>query len=356
MDRYVGVKFQEYGQIYFFRTHRGDMGRGDKVVVVTEEGVGLGEVVVIRKSPPRDIPPEEIKVIERKATSEDLAQEEENRRLSKEAFDFCKKNIEKLGLDMKLVDVEVRFDRSKMIFYFTAPMRVDFRELVKILVRRYHTRIELRQIGVRHEAQMVGGIGNCGRICCCRLFLRRFEPVTIKMAKEQQLFLNPSKISGTCGRLLCCLNFEKEIYTDFHRRCPRIGKKYETRLGEVRILRANIFRDSIVVDTGLGVEREISLVEWLELLEGKGDLRDYEYLFSSRLGMEGKFSAVVMEHGLENEDLEDLKRLMEEEEGQCGVEEVSSSSPAPSKREVRRRRRNRRKTERLNNKKGARGE
>ncbi len=159
----------------------------------TEEGIGLGVVCVVRKNPPKDIDVSEIKPIDRVATEEDLIKEQENNILSKEASSFCKKNIEKLGLEMKLVDVEVRFDRSKIIFYFTAPTRVDFRELVKILVRQYHTRIELRQIGVRHEAQMVGGVGNCGRICCCRLFLKRFEPVTIKMAKEQQLFFKSFK-------------------------------------------------------------------------------------------------------------------------------------------------------------------
>ncbi len=343
MEKFVGVKFQEYGQVYFFKTASGDVVKGDKVVVVTEEGMGLGEVVIVRERPPQDIPLEEIKPIERKAMPSDLENEEENKELSREAFDFCKKNIEKLGLDMKLVDVEVRFDRSKMIFYFTAPMRVDFRELVKVLVRRYHTRIELRQIGVRHEAQMVGGIGNCGRICCCRLFLRRFEPVTIKMAKEQQLFLNPSKISGTCGRLLCCLNFEKDIYTDFHRRCPRIGKKYETRLGEIRILRANIFRDSIIVDTGLGIEREISITEWLDLTEGKGDLKEYEYLFSSRISLEGRLSPVALEDGLHNEDLEALKSLMEDEDKQWVVEEVL---PPSNKKNSRKRGRKNRKRKR----------
>ncbi len=349
MEKFVGVKFQEYGQIYFFKTEAADISPGEKVVVLTEEGMGLGRVVVVREKPPRNIPSEEIKSIERKATPLDLAKEEENQELSREAFVFCKKNIEKLGLDMKLVDVEIRFDRSKMIFYFTAPMRVDFRELVKTLVRRYHTRIELRQIGVRHEAQMVGGIGNCGRICCCRLFLRKFEPVTIKMAKEQQLFLNPSKISGTCGRLLCCLNFEKDIYTDFHRRCPRIGKKYETKLGEIRILRANIFRDSIVVDTGLGIEREISITEWLEIMNGKGDLRDYEYLFSSRLFFEGRLSSLAIEDGLPSEELEALKNLMEDEEKQWSVEEVL---PAPTKNNSRNRARKKQKRKKTGIKRG----
>jgi len=326
MKNFVGVKFRDYGQVYFFVNYGLPIKRGDKVVVSTEEGIGLGKVCVVRNRPPKDILEQDLKLIDRIATEEDLKKEESNKVLSREAYEFCKKNIEKLGLEMKLVDVEVRFDRSKMIFYFTAPTRVDFRELVKILVRKYHTRIELRQIGVRHEAQMVGGIGNCGRICCCRLFLKKFEPVTIKMAKEQQLFLNPSKISGTCGRLLCCLNFERDLYSEFHKRCPKIGKKYETRLGEIRVLRANIFRDTLVIDTGVGVEREISIAEWLEILEGKGDLSHYEYLFSERLPGEGKCSSIVLDQGLQMDDIEALKQLMEEEHNYT-VEEVVVTLP-----------------------------
>ncbi|GAB6887348.1 hypothetical protein JCM13304A_08460 [Desulfothermus okinawensis JCM 13304] len=326
MRNYVGIKFRDYGQVYFFVNDHLKVKKGDKVVVSTEEGIGLGVVCVVRKNPPKDIDVSEIKPIDRVATEEDLIKEQENNILSKEASSFCKKNIEKLGLEMKLVDVEVRFDRSKIIFYFTAPTRVDFRELVKILVRQYHTRIELRQIGVRHEAQMVGGVGNCGRICCCRLFLKRFEPVTIKMAKEQQLFLNPSKISGTCGRLLCCLNFERDLYTDFQRRCPKIGRKYHTRLGEIRILRANIFRDSLIVDTGSGIEKEISLTEWLEITQGKGDLSHYEYLFSTNTFSEIKLSSIGLSQSFQYEDLEELQKLSEEEEYTFSLEEINGYS------------------------------
>ncbi|WP_461834004.1 PSP1 domain-containing protein [Desulfothermus sp.] len=323
MRNFVGVKFRDYGQVYFFVNDHFELKKGDKVVVSTEEGVGLGVVCVVSNKPPKNIDLSEIKPIDRLATEDDLIKEQENKILSKEAFDFCKRNIEKLGLEMKLVDVEVRFDRSKIIFYFTAPTRVDFRELVKILVRQYHTRIELRQIGVRHEAQMVGGVGNCGRICCCRLFLKKFEPVTIKMAKEQQLFLNPSKISGTCGRLLCCLNFERELYTDFQKRAPKIGRKYVTRLGEVRILRANIFRDSLIVDTGAGVEREISLTEWFEITEGKGDLSHYKYLFSAKSSSEVKISSISLPQNFLYEDLEEIQKLSEEEDYNFSIEEIN---------------------------------
>jgi len=323
MRNFVGVKFRDYGQVYFFVNDHFEVKKGDKVVVSTDEGVGLGVVCVVSNRPPKNIDLSEIKSIDRLATEDDLIKEQKNKILSKQAFDFCKRNIEKLGLEMKLVDVEVRFDRSKIIFYFTAPTRVDFRELVKILVRRYHTRIELRQIGVRHEAQMVGGIGTCGRICCCRLFLKKFEPVTIKMAKEQQLFLNPSKISGTCGRLLCCLNFERELYSDFQKRAPKIGRKYVTRLGEVRILRANIFRDSLIVDTGAGVEREISLTEWFEITEGKGDLSHYKYLFAPRSSSEVKISSLSLSQGFSYGDIEEFKKLSEEEEYNFSLEEIN---------------------------------
>jgi cell fate regulator YaaT (PSP1 superfamily) len=169
---------------------------------------------------------------------------------------------------MKLVDVEVFHDRSKIIFYFTAPGRIDFRDLVKDLVKNYHTRIELRQIGVRHETQMLGAIGNCGQICCCRRFMRKFAPVTIKMAKEQNLFLNPAKISGMCGRLLCCLNFEQGNYDEFQRKCPKIGKRLNTTLGTVKILRTNLFRETVSLLTENGEEKELTLSEWQEVFIG----------------------------------------------------------------------------------------
>jgi hypothetical protein len=172
---------------------------------------------------------------------------------------------------MKLVTVEVLHDRSKIVFFFTAPSRIDFRELVKDLVRNYRTRIELRQIGVRHETQMIGGIGNCGMVCCCHTYLRKFAPVTIKMAKEQNLFLNPSKLSGMCGRLLCCLSFEQGNYEEFTRRCPKPGKKYATRGGTVKVLRANLFNQSISVLFENGEERELSLEEWDALEQRKGE-------------------------------------------------------------------------------------
>lgn len=217
----------------------------------------------------------------RRATPEDLAVAAENLRLAEAAHTFCDQRIRARNLDMKLVGVEPLFDRSKLIFYFTAPTRIDFRELVKDLVREYHTRIELRQIGVRHETQMLGAVGSCGMVCCCRRFLRKFVPVTIKMAKEQNLFLNPSKISGICGRLLCCLSYEQENYDLFHKQCPRLGKRYMTTLGTMKVLRANMFRNSLVALNEAGEEVDFTLEEWQDMaprrteapLAPRGDLR-----------------------------------------------------------------------------------
>jgi len=207
-----------------------------------------------------------LQAIHRVATETDLAAHEENRLLARRAFTFCRGCISAQNLDMKLVDVEVLHDRSKLIFFFTAPNRIDFRELIKSLVREFHTRIELRQIGVRHETQMIGAIGNCGQVCCCRRFLRKFAPVTIKMAKEQNLFLNPAKISGICGRLLCCLSYEQKGYEEFHKQCPKIGKRVQTPLGSVKVLRANFFKKSISVWIEDEGEREFTLDEWKEML------------------------------------------------------------------------------------------
>lgn len=259
---YAGIKFREQGQVYYFQANGHEVRPQDAVLVYTDQGLGIGRVALVRGTVPEELGDEELKPIYRLATEEDLEQEQENIALAQEALRYCRERIIAHALEMKLVDVEVFFDRGKMLFYFTAPGRVDFRELVKDLVKVYRTRIELRQIGVRHEAQMVGGIGNCGQVCCCRRFMRQFEPVTIKMAKEQQLFLNPAKISGVCGRLLCCLSFEKEAYADFQRRCPKMGKHYETVWGRLKVLRANLMRDSLVVLDGEGEEHEVLLEEW----------------------------------------------------------------------------------------------
>ncbi|GAU08667.1 regulatory iron-sulfur-containing complex subunit RicT [Desulfoplanes formicivorans] len=269
MGHVVGVKFRDQGQVYYFDARPYVVNVGDVVLVKTDEGLGLGHVVDQRTAPPADMAEDVLKPIFRLATPEDLKEQEENKKLAREAFAHCRECIATHKLEMKLVDVEVYFDRSKMVFYFTAPGRIDFRELVKDLVRAYRTRIELRQIGVRHETQMLGAMGNCGQVCCCRRFLRKFEPVTIKMAKDQNLFLNPAKISGVCGRLLCCLAYEKDTYADFQKRVPRMGKRFNTSLGPMKTLRSNLFRDSVVVLTEDNQEREVSLDEWHEIVTGR---------------------------------------------------------------------------------------
>ncbi len=268
MSQILGVKFNDYGQVYYFGSGPFVVREGQHVIVKTDQGMGLGKVVLTKQAPMENEEdgPDGHKVIYRLANEKDMEAVAENEALSKDAYQHCRKCIIKHKLGMKLVDVEVFFDRSKMIFYFTAPGRIDFRELIKDLVREYRTRIELRQIGVRHETQMLGAIGNCGQICCCRRFMRKFVPVTIKMAKEQNLFLNPTKISGICGRLLCCLSFEQQGYEEFHRMCPRVGKKYTTALGTVKVLRSNFFKKSLSLLTENYDEKEVSIDEWNEIV------------------------------------------------------------------------------------------
>jgi cell fate regulator YaaT (PSP1 superfamily) len=234
-------------------------------MVETEHGLSLGRVVSLHDSLPCGSICSAIHVL-RAATDADKAAAKTNEEMARRAQRFCQEAIRNRGLDMKLVDVDVVFDASKIIFYFTAPDRIDFRELLKDLVREYRARIELRQIGVRHETQMIGALGNCGMVCCCRRFLRKFAPVTIRMAKEQNLFLNPAKISGICGRLLCCLSYEQENYDAFHRECPRLGKRYQTSQGAMKVLRANMFRNSLSVLNENNEEREITLEEWRTLM------------------------------------------------------------------------------------------
>lgn len=266
MSQILGIKFSDYGQVYNFSSGPYVVREGQKVIVKTDQGMGLGDVVQVRQAPPDGEMDEDIKPIYRLANEEDEKTQEENDQLSKDAYRFCRKCITNRKLDMKLVEVEVFFDRSKMIFYFTAPGRIDFRELIKDLVREYRTRIELRQIGVRHETQMLGAVGNCGQLCCCRRFLRKFAPVTIKMAKEQNLFLNPTKISGICGRLMCCLSYEQEGYEEFNRESPKVGKRYPTAYGQAKVLRSNFFKKSLTLLLEGNEEREIPLDEWKEIV------------------------------------------------------------------------------------------
>ena len=244
MGKVVGILFQRGGKVYDFDAGHFVLQRGDMVIVETEHGMALGEVV----RPPR--PPEEagrepeapeLKKVYRLATAEDLEQAEENRRLERKAHAYCQERAAARKLAMKVVKVECLFDRSKMIFYFTADGRLDFRELVRDLVARFRTRVEMRQIGVRHEARLLGGVGSCGRELCCCTFLRDFEPVSVKMAKEQNLSLNPTKISGLCGRLMCCLTFEFPTYQELKKDMPKLGKRLALAGGlEAKVIRQNV--------------------------------------------------------------------------------------------------------------------
>ena len=219
----IGVKFKKEGKIYSFNAADLILHKGDQVIVNTDNGLSLGVVANdVKRCPPSDVPANLKKVV-RKVTAEDMQRREENEKLEKEAWKFCLERIQKRELSMKLIEVDCLFEKSKIIFYFTAGSRVDFRDLVKDLVQRFKIRIELKQIGARQETRITKGIGICGRMVCCAGILQNLERVTVKMAKEQSMSLNPEKISGLCGRLMCCLAFEHEGYAG-QKKCPRAAK------------------------------------------------------------------------------------------------------------------------------------
>lgn len=244
----VGIRFKKAGKIYYFDPGELEINLNDRVIVETARGLEFGEVVVAPKWVGEEdvVPP--LKSVIRIATEEDAKQVEENRIKEREAFDICLKKIEEHGLPMKLIDVEYTFDVSKIIFYFTAEGRVDFRELVKDLAAIFRTRIELRQIGVRDEAKMLGGLGICGRILCCTSFLGEFEPVSIRMAKDQNLSLNPTKISGICGRLMCCLKFENDNYEELKKNALDIGQLVNTPLGLGKVIYTSLLQEKVTVE------------------------------------------------------------------------------------------------------------
>ena len=240
MVQVVGIRFKDVGKIYYFDPDSREYKKGDNVIVETARGIECGEVVSENHLAPDDEIVSPLKVVIRAATADDLKTVEENHVKEKKAFDICEQKIANHGLEMKLVDVEYTFDGSKILFYFTADGRVDFRELVKDLASVFRTRIELRQIGVRDEAKMLGGFGICGRPFCCKSFLGEFQPVSIKMAKEQGMSLNPVKISGTCGRLMCCLKYEQDSYEHLLRHTPKVGAIVETAEGRGVVTENNL--------------------------------------------------------------------------------------------------------------------
>lgn len=247
MVEIIGIKFRSDGRIYSFSPNGNKFKAGDRVIVTTARGTECGEVVSENHKVPDSSIVGQLKPVVRVANPEDLKRVSENRAKERTAFDFCEVKIAERGLDMKLVDVEVSFDGSKILFFFTADGRVDFRTLVKDLAAEFHTRIELRQIGVRDEAKMTGGLGTCGQPFCCSRFLSDFQPVSIKMAKEQGLSLNPTKISGTCGRLMCCLKYEQDAYEYLNKTTPKIGSYVETPDGKGNVVDVSLLTGMLKV-------------------------------------------------------------------------------------------------------------
>ncbi len=247
MTEVIGVRFESTGKMYYFSPNKLEIKKGDKVIVETARGLECGDVCMeITEITDKDII-QPLKKAVRIATVGDLKKIEDNKNKEKKAFAVCEEKINLHNLEMKLIDVEYTFDCSKILFYFTSDGRVDFRELVKDLASQFRTRIELRQIGVRDEAKLIGGLGICGRPFCCKQFLSGFQPVSIKMAKEQGLSLNPTKISGTCGRLMCCLKYEQDAYTDLLKTTPKIGALVMTDDGKGVVVEQNLLTQKLTI-------------------------------------------------------------------------------------------------------------
>ncbi len=288
MVKVVGVKFKELGKAYYFDPGKYEPKAGDAVIVETSRGLEYGVVsIAVREVEESEIVAP-LKEVVRIATDADKEQVEKNKKKEKEAFSICEEKIAAHKLEMKLVDVEYTFDSNKILFYFTAEGRVDFRELVKDLASVFRTRIELRQIGIRDEAKMLGGIGICGRSLCCSTYLDGFHPVSIKMAKEQGLSLNPTKISGNCGRLMCCLKYEQNCYDEFSKIAPSVGAVVSTPHGK------GIVQSSTIL-------KGIAKVK----LEGEGEARVEEFSFND---------IKILKNNRQNENSEDLKELKKLEE------------------------------------------
>ena len=290
MKNIVGVRFKKPGKIYFFDPGNLKIKKDSYVIVETATGEAYGEAVIINRLIPEDKLVSPLKPVIRIATYKDIKHNEENKKKEKEAMRICLEKIEKHKLDMKLIDVEYKFDNSKIIFYFTADGRIDFRELVKDLAAVFKVRIELRQIGVRDEIKRMGGNGVCGRELCCCSFLGNFETVSIKMAKEQNISLNPSKISGNCGRLMCCLKYEQEAYEEKLARLPKIGAIVKTEDGQGEVCSIETLKERVKVKFKDGDEvfykrynlPEITIIKNIEkkqdLAEDAEDLKELEKL------------------------------------------------------------------------------
>ncbi len=262
MTEIIGVRFRDNGKIYYFRPEGNKLSVDDHVIVETIRGVEYGTVVLSNREIGSDDFNGDIKPIKRVANDDDAVQYEENKIKAAKAMEICAKKIDKHGLEMKLIETEYTFDCNKLIFYFAAEGRVDFRELVKDLAAEFHTRIELRQIGVRDETRLLGGLGICGRELCCHTFLSDFGGVSIKMAKEQNLAMTPSKISGVCGRLMCCLKNEQKAYEYLNAKMPQVGDEVITPNGDVaEVKNINVLRETVraIIRTG---EEDFDIVEY----------------------------------------------------------------------------------------------
>ncbi|SDA61722.1 Cell fate regulator YaaT, PSP1 superfamily (controls sporulation, competence, biofilm development) [Lachnospiraceae bacterium G11] len=301
MTTVIGVRFRTAGKIYFFNPLNFPIKKGDNVIVETARGIEFGTVVGDPKEVPDDKVIQPLKPVIRIANEKDIEQEKNNKVKEKDAFKICLEKIKKHGLEMKLIDAEYTFDNNKVLFYFTADGRIDFRELVKDLAAVFKTRIELRQIGVRDETKILGGIGICGRPLCCHTHLSEFIPVSIKMAKEQNLSLNPTKISGVCGRLMCCLKHEQDTYEDLNRRLPGVGDFVTTDDGlKGTVASVNVLRQLVKVVVEENDEKEIH------------EYKAEQLKFKRRHNKNNK-------NDLSAEELKELKKL-ESDEGNSNLE------------------------------------
>ena len=254
----VSLRFADFPNTYNYNRNQLNLRSGDVVVAETDRGEGVGTVVLEAGEPCCSAPLDSLKRVLRKATQKDIETERERKDLERKAYKLCVEKAREFRLEMNLVTVQYFFDRTKAIFYFTADGRIDFRELVKNLAKAMNTRIEMRQIGVRDKARLVGGVGCCGRELCCQSFLKDFEPVSVRMAKDQNLPLNPSKISGVCGRLMCCLTFEHETYKKMSKVLPRCGKKVQVGSEKGKVTRQNPLEGTVVVELEGGRELELT--------------------------------------------------------------------------------------------------
>jgi cell fate regulator YaaT (PSP1 superfamily) len=261
MGKVVGIRFKSGGKIYDFDCGAFVLNIGDPVIVETEKGLGFGTVAVAPQQLEEPASGKVLKKVFRKATEQDFTRRQQNKELEKEAHEYCLKCIKELGLKMNLFSVEATFDASRLTFFFTAEGRVDFRQLVKMLVQQFRARIEMRQVGIRNQAKMCGGLGRCGREFCCSTFLEKFDPVSIRMAKEQGLSLNPTKISGQCGRLMCCLTFENQVYQEFRKQFPTMGKIVKTKEHTGKVIRLNFLQNRIALRLEDSQEIEVGLDE-----------------------------------------------------------------------------------------------